>query len=398
MGENSRFGPSSRFNSGLIFVILICFVESIIFVGAQDLDEGSFKELCNTDLTSFLPLPYGSLPNMVCKPVWNSYLLRYSQSKDNVITIVLSTIYTSGWVGMGFSNDGMMLNASCMVGWVNNEGRARIKQYHVKGFTPSEIKADEGHLPLTSVPPYVVVREATMYLAFQLQYNKTVKMQPVLLAFSSKYPHHLRLTVHDDKTTIKFDFSSGKTDSNVDSSSSIIKNKKTHGILAVLGWGLFLPFGAIFARYLKHKDPLWYYLHVVVQFVGFLLAVAAVVVGFSLNHRLHAFIPAHKGIGIFILTLAVLQVTAFFTRPSKDSKYRKYWSWIHNWFGRISLFFGAVNIVLGIHIAGSGQDWKIGYGFLVGSILIICIVMEALSRIKKSEEPEFPSAFPMNSL
>ncbi|CAI9764144.1 unnamed protein product [Fraxinus pennsylvanica] len=330
MDDNSRFGPSSRFKFGLFFVILICFVESIIFVEAQNLDEHGFKELCNMDLASFLPLPYGSLPNMVCKPVWNSYLLRYSQAKDNVITIVLSTIYTSGWVGMGFSSNGKMINSSCMVGWVNMEGRARIKQYHIKGFKPSEIKPDEGHLPLTSVPPLVVVREATMYMAFQLKFNTTLKTQPILLAFSSKHPHHLRLTVHDDKMSMNFDFSSGNADSNVASSPSIIKNKKTHGVLAILAWGLFLPFGAIFARYLKHKDPLWYYLHVVIQFIGFLFGIAAVVVGFSLNHRLHNYIPAHKGIGIFILTLTILQVTAFFTRPSKDSKYRKYWSWSHN--------------------------------------------------------------------
>ncbi|KAL2553270.1 Uncharacterized protein Fot_06889 [Forsythia ovata] len=43
------------------------------------------------------------------------------------------------------------------------------------------------------------------------------------------------------------------SDSNVDSPSSIIKNKKTRVILAILGWALFFPFGAIFARYLKHK-------------------------------------------------------------------------------------------------------------------------------------------------
>lgn len=61
---------------GLLFVILI--VESIIFVGAQNLDEDGVEVLCNTDLTSFLPLPYGDLQNMVRKPVWNSYLLRVS--------------------------------------------------------------------------------------------------------------------------------------------------------------------------------------------------------------------------------------------------------------------------------------------------------------------------------
>lgn len=78
--------------------------------------------------------------------------------------------------------------------------------------------------------------------------------------------------------------------------------------MALLGWGLFLPLGAIIARYLKHKESLWYYLHVVIQFIGFLLGVAAVVVGLSLDNKLHAFIPAHKGIGIFVLVITILQV------------------------------------------------------------------------------------------
>lgn len=79
----------------------------------------------------------------------------------------------------------------------------------MKGFKPSEIKPDEGELPLTNVPPFVAVQSATIYLAFQLQYNTTLKTQPILLAFSTKNPHHHRLTVHDDKTSINFDFSSG---------------------------------------------------------------------------------------------------------------------------------------------------------------------------------------------
>ncbi|CAI9768831.1 unnamed protein product [Fraxinus pennsylvanica] len=138
---------SFGFKFGLFFVILIA--ESIIFVGAQNLDEDGVKVLCNTDLTSSLPLPYGDLPNMFLK-----------------------------------------------------------------------------------------------------------------------HPHHLRLTVHEDKKTIKFDFSSSNTDVNGDSPSSNIKNRKTRGVLAILGW---------------------------------------VVVGFSLNHRLHDSIPVHRGIGVFILKLTLLQ-------------------------------------------------------------------------------------------
>ncbi|KAL1546349.1 cytochrome b561 and DOMON domain-containing protein-like protein [Salvia divinorum] len=326
-------------------------------VAAEEGGDGDGRKgLCSTDLTTFLPFPYSNLPNMVCQPLWNSYLLRYSQSKDNEITIVLSTIYTSGWVGIGFSRDGKMLNSSCIVGWVNQEGQGRIKQYHIKGFTPGEIKADRGELPLTNVPPYVAVQGATIYLSFQLKFNTTLKTQPLLLAFSTKTPHHHRLTVHEDKTTIYFDFSQGKADdssSGVDSYSSpgILKDRRSHGTLAVLGWGFFLPTGAILARYLSRKDKVW-------------------------------------GIGIFLLLITVLQVVAFFTRPSSDSKYRRYWNWYHNWVGRICLFLGAVNILLGIHIADAGQAWKIGYGFLLGFLLVTVVVLEALLRLRPSAEAD----------
>ncbi|XP_042001057.1 cytochrome b561 and DOMON domain-containing protein At3g61750-like [Salvia splendens] len=368
----------------------------MVLDGAEEEGGDGRKGLCSTDLTTFLPFPYSNLPNMVCHPLWNSYLLRYSKSKDNEITIVLSTIYTSGWVGIGFSRDGKMLNSSCIVGWVNQEGQGRIKQYHIKGFTPSEIKPDRGELPLTNVPPYVAVQGATIYLSFQLKFNTTLKTQPLLLAFSTKPPHHHRLTVHQDKTTIYFDFSAGKTDdssSGVESYSSpspgILKDRRTHGTLAVLGWGFFLPTGAILARYLSRKDnKVWYYFHVPIQFIGFLLGVAAVIVGVSLYTKMHVFFPAHRGIGIFLLVITILQVLAFFTRPNSDSKYRRYWNWYHNWVGRICLFFGAVNILLGIHIADAGQAWKIGYGFLLGFLLVTVIVLEALLRLRRSAEAD----------
>ncbi|KAH6813226.1 Cytochrome b561/ferric reductase transmembrane with DOMON related domain-containing protein [Perilla frutescens var. frutescens] len=377
--------------SGFVFAILSCFTIS---------DADGSNGLCNADLSSFLPFPYSNLPDMVCQPLWNSYLLRYSKSKDNEITIVLSTIYTSGWVGIGFSRDGKMLNSSCIVGWVNLEGQGRIKQFHIKGYTPSEIKVDQGELPLTNVPPYVAVQGATIYLSFQLKFNTTLKIQPILLAFSAKTPRHHHLTVHEDKTTIYFDFSSGKyEDASVDSSShSVLKDRRTHGTLAVLGWGLFLPTGAILARYLSHKDRVWYYFHVVLQFIGFLFGVAAVIVGLSLYNKMHVVFPAHKGIGIFVLVMTILQVLAFFTRPSSDSKYRRYWNWYHNWLGRICLLFGAINVVLGIHIAGAGPGWKIGYGFLLGSILVIVIVLEALLRLRRSAEADKHPAFSMNSI
>ena len=110
---------------------------------------------------------------------------------------------------MGFSRDGMMLNSSAMVGWITRKGNPVIRQYYAEGFSPSQVKHDKGELPLTSIPPFVTVHGAKIHLAYQLKYPSQLKTQPILLAFSSKYPEHHLLSVHEDKTTINFDFSKG---------------------------------------------------------------------------------------------------------------------------------------------------------------------------------------------
>ena len=84
--------------------------------------------------------------------------------------------------------------------------------------------------------------------------------------------------------------------------------KRTHGILNIFGWGVLLPIGAIVARYFKRSDPLWYYIHAVVQLIGFLIGLAGVVAGVALYDKLHADVSAHRGLGIFILVLGILQV------------------------------------------------------------------------------------------
>jgi hypothetical protein len=56
-----------------------------------------------------------------------------------------------------------------------------------------------------------------------------------------------------------------------------------------------------------------------------------------------------------------------------------------------------VNIVLGIQIGGAGSDWKIGYGFLVGIVIVTVIVLEALAWMRRSEKPtNLDPSFQMN--
>lgn len=57
---------------------------------------------------------------------------------------------------------------------------------------------------------------------------------------------------------------------------------------------------------------MWYYLHTGLQFTGFFIGFAGVVAGIALFDKLHApvpaHVPAHRGLGIFILCLSILQV------------------------------------------------------------------------------------------
>ncbi|XP_047163976.1 cytochrome b561 and DOMON domain-containing protein At3g61750-like isoform X2 [Vigna umbellata] len=343
----------------------------------------------NTNYQTFLPPPYQNISHMICTPVWHTFELRYILNGDTT-TMILSAPYTIGWVGIGFSRDGMMVGSSAMVGWISKHGHAKIKQFYLRGRRQSEVIIDKGELPLNNVPAAVATNGAEIHLAFQLQTTTPFQKQPILLAFGSKYPQNHHLSNHEDKTAIVFDFSAGSTGP---VSHELTQMRTNHGILGIIGWGLILPVGAIIARYFRHKDPLWLYLHAIIQFVGFTFGLSTFILGLQLYSKMHAHIRAHRGIGIFALVLSILQIFALILRPKKDSKIRKIWNLYHGWFGRLALIFAAINIVLGMQAAGAGSDWKIGYGFLFGIMVTAAIVLEVLAYLKRSEMRSLPPNF-----
>lgn len=256
----------------------------------------------------------------------SNLLLQYSQNEENVLNIVLSTIYTVGWVGMGFSTDGRMVGSSAMVGWMGKTGIPHIREFYLRGKSASEIVADQGQLLSTAVAPKVLVHHAKIYLAFQLKFQAPLAQQHILFAIGTSTPVHKHLKKHSDKISLLFDFSRGNlcmnlvtwqykfstlsnfTGSSSTSTSYLYKLKRSHGVLAIFGWGILLPIGAIIARYCKQWDPLWYYLHTIIQLIGFVIGLAAVVTGKLLFDELHATVYSHRGIGIFVLVLGILQV------------------------------------------------------------------------------------------
>ena len=128
-------------------------------------------------------------------------LLQYAQGGDNVLRVVLSAMYSSGWVGMAFSKDGLMVGSSAMVGWVGKKGQAHVKQFALNGKAPSMVVADRGFLVSNGHAHTVLVKQAKIYLAFQLNFDSQLKKQQVLFAFGSAIPVNDRLAEHQGKTS-----------------------------------------------------------------------------------------------------------------------------------------------------------------------------------------------------
>ena len=141
--------------------------------------------------------------------ICGTLLLQYFQN-DHTTTFILSAPYTIGWVGIGFSKNGMMEGSSAMVGWMSKHGHAKVKQFYLQGRKRSQVIIDKGELPLNNVSTAVAINGAEIHLAFQLQTTTPLKKQPILLAFGSRTPQNHQLSKHDDKTALEFDFSSGE--------------------------------------------------------------------------------------------------------------------------------------------------------------------------------------------
>ncbi|OEL20274.1 Cytochrome b561 and DOMON domain-containing protein [Dichanthelium oligosanthes] len=182
---------------------------------------------------------------------------------------------------------------------------------------------------------------------------------------------------------------------------SATQKRNIHGVLNAVSWGVLLPMGAIFARYLKtfkSADPAWFYLHVTCQLVGYGVGVSGWATGINLgNESKGVTYTDHRNIGIAVFALGTLQVLALFLRPKKEHKYRVYWNMYHHSVGYTVIVLGVVNIFKGMSILGVEQRWRTAYIAAVCVLVVAAAALEAVTwgvvlRRRKAEGKTFNSA------
>ena len=142
-------------------------------------------------------------------------------------------------------------------------------------------------------------------------------------------------------------------------------------MLAVIGWGVLIPCGIVFARSFKDADPLWFHLHRAImvrrcqgggggcgvrdeglgvgtppgqpavsacltaappmlppQSLGFVVGTVGMGLGFQLSggwQTINTANTVHRNLGVACTALGAAQITAIVLRPQPGSTYRLGW-------------------------------------------------------------------------
>ncbi|KAJ3678183.1 hypothetical protein LUZ60_001986 [Juncus effusus] len=335
------------------------------------------SDSCGSSLGISNLIPF-STDSLNCITAWTSekFILRYGKNDNNIWSFVLSAPDNGAYISIGFSSNGFMIGSSAMAGWISsNGGQGTVKQYFLGDMVSESCPPDQGNLPLVANSSVIVSQSSTLYLAFQLNIAQPPWRYLIYaVGPTGSQPSNNYLPEHSDQASASVNYDTGR----VSGAKKVRqKNAKSHGILVGLGWAILLPIGIILARYLKRYERHWLHAHISVQVIGFVLGMVGIIIGFCLHQVNVSNMDTHKGIGIAVLIMGVLQVMSTFRRPEKSSLVRRYWNWYHHNIGRTVVVLSIINIFLGLNIANESKEWKVYYGMFLAIWGLSCIFLEA---------------------
>uniref|UniRef100_A0A2N9G7H4 DOMON domain-containing protein n=1 Tax=Fagus sylvatica TaxID=28930 RepID=A0A2N9G7H4_FAGSY len=219
---------------------------------------------------------------------------------------------TMGWLAWGV-NPGprpQMVGTRAIIGIKSSNGSSRIKTYDITNFTklgcpllPSNI-TDSLIVSNTGVNYTAATRHMIIYATLTLpqkDYNisKLNLVWQVGEHFNDLQPMMHGTALQNVDSTETMDLITGMASKSEHHRRYL---RTVHGILNILGWGVFLPSGVIIARYFK--------------------------------------------------------MLAFRLKPKKTDEYRKHWNMYHHFLGYALLAVISVNIFQGISIVKPVHTWK----------------------------------------
>ncbi|KAH6778530.1 hypothetical protein C2S51_009842 [Perilla frutescens var. frutescens] len=164
--------------------------------------------------------------------------------------------------------------------------------------------------------------------------------------------------------------------------------RTAHGVLNIVGWGIFLPSGAIVMRYFKSypKKVKWSSaVHIGFQGMGYILGSTGWGIGLWLGQESeHYTFTTHRILAIMIFTFTTIQMMALRLKPKGADEYRTFWNMYHHFLGYSLLGVIAANIFQGINIIESDHhhSWRWSYVGVLAALGAVALVLELYTWLK----------------
>ncbi|CAN4109886.1 unnamed protein product [Withania somnifera] len=319
-------------------------------------------------------------------PVLNS-VLHWSYHPDNH-TVDLAYrhggVTDSDWVAWGLNIDGtMMVGSQCLVAFKNSSGQIHAYTAPVTGY---RTQLAQGALSF-NVPRIAAEfsnNEFIIFATLELPAGRTNFNQAWQNGGVSGQALQAHAPSGDNMRSFgTVDFASGQLGGGGSSITSRQRRRHVHGVLNAMSWGVLMPMGAVFARYLKvfkAANPAWFYLHVACQTSAYAVGVAGWGTGLKLGSDSTGIkYNTHRNIGITLFCLGTLQVFALLLRPKPDHKYRLYWNIYHHSIGYTVIILSVTNVFKGFDALNGQKNWKRAYIGVIIAIGAIAVLLEAFT-------------------
>lgn len=172
-----------------------------------------------------------------------------------------------------------------------------------------------------------------------------------------------------------------------------------HGSFMLIGWGLLLPMGAIFAKLLRHRpNGLFFKIHRGMQSLGLLCAIigwSIALANFNVFGDRGEMNYNHGVMGMTVMIMGLLQPLNAFFRPhapkegETKERSRMYWEFLHKGTGYSALLLAIATIGIGTTLLGSKSDQRTFqwvYGLGVGLCLLVLTFLLSKDKEKYQEQ------------
>lgn len=296
--------------------------------------------------------------------------------KEDATTPVLDGVLEydgEGWLGFGVSPNGEMIGSTAIIGLPGTG--TEPAEYSLEGKSVDAVNQAE---PFESPEKAVITQAGGKTI---LRFVKVLEddasnggfTENGLNTFIFAAGSSNELGYHQHRGSFRINLNSceeGTTTSSTGSSSQMTKQGSfaTHGMLAVLAWGVATPFAVTVAWFRTLVPSSWIYIHVFSNVLSFIFTVVAVIVAITAKSKQadpSHFTKPHHVVGVTLMVLMTFQVFSGFSRPpveKKSSHYndghgwalpsskRELWYFLHRLSGVAMLGMGVYQISSGLNL------------------------------------------------